>query len=80
MGRRSKAARATARHPLGRASKVDMINAAEAERSDLTAWQPLGALRGSLKGYHSIRVNDQWRIVFAGTLVRYTGSHHDYHS
>jgi proteic killer suppression protein len=22
------------------------------------------ALRGSMKGYHSIRVNDQYRIVF----------------
>ena len=29
---------------------------------------PLGnrweALRGDLKGYHSIRINDQWRVVF----------------
>lgn len=24
----------------------------------------LEALRGNLKGLHSIRVNDQWRIVF----------------
>jgi proteic killer suppression protein len=24
----------------------------------------LEALRGSLRGFHSIRVNDQWRIVF----------------
>lgn len=24
----------------------------------------LEALRGSLRGYHSIRVNDQWRIIF----------------
>ena len=24
----------------------------------------LEALRGALEGYHSIRVNDQWRIVF----------------
>jgi len=27
----------------------------------------LEALRGKLKGYHSIRVNDQWRIVFRWT-------------
>ena len=27
----------------------------------------LEALRGKLKGYHSIRVNDQWRIVFQWT-------------
>ena len=24
----------------------------------------LEALSGNLKGYHSIRINDQWRIVF----------------
>jgi len=24
----------------------------------------LEALRGDLAGYHSIRVNDQWRIIF----------------
>ncbi len=24
----------------------------------------LEALRGDLKGFHSIRINDQWRIVF----------------
>lgn len=24
----------------------------------------LEALRGSLKGFHSIRINDQWRLVF----------------
>lgn len=27
----------------------------------------LEALTGSLRGYHSIRVNDQWRIVFKWT-------------
>ncbi|MBS0154275.1 MAG: type II toxin-antitoxin system RelE/ParE family toxin [Nitrospira sp.] len=24
----------------------------------------LEALRGALKGFHSIRINDQWRVVF----------------
>lgn len=24
----------------------------------------LEALRGNLKGYHSIRINDQWRVIF----------------
>ncbi len=24
----------------------------------------LEALKGDLKGYHSIRVNDQWRVIF----------------
>ena len=25
------------------------------------------SLRGDLKGYHSIRINEQWRIVFKWT-------------
>lgn len=37
-----------------------------AELKDLTAppGNRLEALKGPLKGRHSIRVNDQWRIVF----------------
>ena len=27
----------------------------------------LKALKGRLKGYHSIRINDQWRIIFRWT-------------
>jgi len=27
----------------------------------------LEALKGSLVGYHSIRINDQWRVVFRWT-------------
>ena len=45
--------------------KLDMLNAAELLK-DLR--EPPGnrleALRGDLEGYHSIRVNDQWRIIF----------------
>ena len=29
----------------------------------------LEALRGDLKGLHSIRVNDQWRVVFRWTAL-----------
>jgi proteic killer suppression protein len=45
--------------------KLDMLNAA-AELRDLRAppGNRLEALRGDLKGRHSLRVNDQWRIVF----------------
>ena len=25
------------------------------------------ALRGDLKGFHSVRVNDQWRVIFKWT-------------
>jgi len=45
--------------------KLDMLNAAA--RLDDLASPPgnrLEALRGERKGFHSVRVNDQWRIVF----------------
>ena len=47
------------------ARKLDAIQAAE-DLSDLSALpgNRLEALRGDLAGFHSIRVNDQWRIVF----------------
>jgi proteic killer suppression protein len=45
--------------------KLDMLNGAAAV---LDLRSPLGnrleALKGDLKGFHSIRVNDQWRLVF----------------
>jgi proteic killer suppression protein len=45
--------------------KLDMLNSA---RSLLDLRSPPGnrleALRGNWRGFHSIRVNDQWRIVF----------------
>jgi len=65
-GRKSKSAR---RLPADIVSvtlrKLDMINAAEAVQ-DLAKppGNRLEALRGDLRGYHSVRVNDQWRIVF----------------
>jgi proteic killer suppression protein len=45
--------------------KLDMLNAAH-ELRDLLAppGNHLEALRGNLQGKHSIRVNDQWRVVF----------------
>ena len=45
--------------------KLDMLNAAH-ELRDLTVppGNRLEALRGALAGKHSIRVNDQFRIVF----------------
>ena len=65
-GRKSRAAR---RLPTDIVSialrKLDMINAAGALQ-DLASppGNRLEALRGNMRGYHSIRVNDQWRIVF----------------
>ena len=45
--------------------KLDMLNGAAAIL-DLRSppGNRLEALKGDLKGSHSIRVNDQWRIVF----------------
>jgi proteic killer suppression protein len=45
--------------------KLDMVNAAQALRDlQVPPGNRLEALKGDLKGKHSIRVNDQWRIVF----------------
>ena len=45
--------------------KLDMVNSAR-QLSDLRSppGNRLEALRGDLAGSHSIRVNDQWRVVF----------------
>lgn len=45
--------------------KFEMINAAKV-LEDLKAppSNHLELLRGSLRGYYSIRINDQWRIIF----------------
>ncbi|TAH35500.1 MAG: type II toxin-antitoxin system RelE/ParE family toxin [Planctomycetota bacterium] len=45
--------------------KLDMLNAAQ-ELRDLRVppGNRLEALAGDLQGFHSVRVNDQWRLVF----------------
>jgi proteic killer suppression protein len=50
--------------------KLDMLNAAQ-ELLDLRVppGNRLEALRGDRKGFHSIRVNDPWRLVFRWTPV-----------
>jgi proteic killer suppression protein len=48
--------------------KLDMLDAAMVlEDLRVPPGNRLEALRGELKGQHSIRVNDQWRIVFRWT-------------
>lgn len=39
----------------------------------------LESLSGNLSGYYSIRVNDQWRIVFKWNLHAYDVQVRDYH-
>ncbi|MEY2979323.1 MAG: type II toxin-antitoxin system RelE/ParE family toxin [Prochlorotrichaceae cyanobacterium] len=45
--------------------KLDILNAAK-ELKDLRSppGNKLEALKGNLSGFHSIRINSQWRIVF----------------
>ncbi len=45
--------------------KLDMLNAAQ-ELTDLRVppGNRLKPLEGNLKGFYSIRINDQWRIIF----------------
>ena len=49
----------------GARRRLDMLNAAH-ELSDLRIppSNRLEVLKGSLKGFHSIRINDQYRIIF----------------
>ncbi len=48
--------------------KLDMIRYAVHLRDLLSPpSNRLEALKGALKGYHSIRINDQWRVVFRWT-------------
>lgn len=50
--------------------KLDGLNAA-ATLEDLAAMPAnrLEALSGKMKGLHSVRVNNQWRIVFRWTAI-----------
>ena len=50
------------------ARKLDMLDYAE-HLTDLASppGNRLEALKGDLEGHHSIRVNDQWRVVFRWT-------------
>ena len=61
--------------------KLDMLHYA-ARLSDMAAppGNRLESLKGAMKGLHSIRINDQWRVVFRWTDngpldVRITGYH-----
>lgn len=63
------------------ARKLDMLDYA-AVLKDLASppGNRLEALKGSLAGFHSIRINDQWRVVFRWTDPGPTGVDvRDYH-
>ena len=45
--------------------KLDMLNAAHALQDLMVPpGNRLEALKGKLRGKHSIRINDQWRVIF----------------
>ncbi len=60
--------------------KLDMIQYAVA-LSDLKSPpnNQLEALKGKLKGFYSIRINDQWRIIFRWTTEAEEVDIVDYH-
>lgn len=61
--------------------KLDMVDYAH-ELTDLASppGNRLEALKGDLRGFHSIRINDQWRVVFRWTTAGPSGVDiRDYH-
>jgi toxin HigB-1 len=60
--------------------KLDMLHYA-AELNDLRCppGNRLEALSGNLKGFYSIRINDQWRIIFKWDMQPYDVRIVDYH-
>lgn len=51
-------------HPVA-SRKLDMVNAANSlEDLKIPPGNRLEALKDDLKGFHSIRINAQWRIIF----------------
>ena len=68
-GRKSKQARRLPPDVMSVAlRKLDMLNAAHDLRDLMVPpGNRLETLRGDLKGYQSIRINEQWRIVFRWT-------------
>ena len=61
--------------------KLDVLNAAHRlEDMHSLPGNRLEALKGDLQGFHSIRVNDQWRIIFRWSeSAVYDVSLTDYH-
>ena len=60
--------------------KLDMLHFAK-ELYDLKSppSNHLETLKGNLKGYYSIRINDQWRVIFRWDSQPYDVAIVDYH-
>ena len=65
-GLNSKAARKLPQELHRKARRqLDLLNAeTRVEDLKIPPGNQLEALKGTLKGFHSIRINDQWRIIF----------------
>lgn len=65
-GLNSKAARKLPQELHRKARRqLDLLNAVtRVEDLKVPPGNQLEALKGTLKGFHSIRINDQWRIIF----------------
>ena len=65
-GLNSKAARKLPQELHRKARRqLDLLNAVtRVEDLKIPPGNQLEALKGTLKGFHSIRINDQWRIIF----------------
>lgn len=65
-GENSKAARKLPRELHDKARRtLDLINSAiRLDDLRVPPGNRLEALKGGFKGFHSVRINDQWRIVF----------------
>jgi proteic killer suppression protein len=48
---------------------IQMNHAGKLDDLSVPPGNRLEALKGNLSGFHSIRVNDQWRIVFKWTEI-----------
>jgi proteic killer suppression protein len=64
--RRSKETRGLPENPrrIARRKVLYLHDAAELEDLRVPPGNPLEALKGRWKGFHSIRINHQWRVVF----------------
>ncbi len=52
---------------IARRKLVQLDAAAELSDLKIPPGNRLEAMKGDLRGYHSIRINDQWRIIFRWT-------------
>jgi toxin HigB-1 len=70
--RQSRATRSFPNELVRAARRKILVLHDAAELADLRAppGNRLESLRGRWRGYHSIRINDQWRIVFKWNLGR----------